>query len=193
MTVRLYVAVRLVTVRLCVAAGRLPMLVRRKVAMLRALTVGHLESFKSCLLFLVALPDLIDTLAQLLAWGPCYMIVYDVGMKVLDTGSFCSAQHRWPDLWDYIYFFIQSGEAFTVEGNKHIHTHTHTHTHTTHTLTHRGIETFKFKLLFTFFVLTLFSKVFLSKQIASSFNNGKAKTYIRQLSVAVRDRDKSEN
>ena len=64
MTVRLYVAVRLVTVRLCVAAGRLPML-----AMLRALTVGHLESFKSCLLFLVALPGLIDTLAQLLAWG----------------------------------------------------------------------------------------------------------------------------
>ena len=137
MAVRLYVAVRLVTVRLCVAAGRLPMLVRRKVAMLRALTVGHLESFKSCLLFLVALPDLIDTLAQLLAWGPCYMIVYDVGMKVLDTGSFCSAQHRWPDLWDYIYFFIQSGEAFTVEGNKHIHTHTHTHTHHTHTHTQR--------------------------------------------------------
>ena len=35
--------------------------------MLRAFTVGFLESFKSCLLFLMALPGLIDTLAQLLA------------------------------------------------------------------------------------------------------------------------------
>ena len=41
---------------------------RRKVAMSRAFTVGLLESFKSSLLFLVALPGLIDTLAQLLAW-----------------------------------------------------------------------------------------------------------------------------
>ena len=53
-------AVHLVTVRLLAAAGRLPRLVRRKVAMLRAFTVG-------CLLLLVALPGLIDTLAQLLA------------------------------------------------------------------------------------------------------------------------------
>ena len=41
---------------------------RGKVAMLRAFTVGLLESFKSCLVFLVALLGLIDTLAQLLAW-----------------------------------------------------------------------------------------------------------------------------
>ena len=34
----------------------------------RAFTVGLLESFTSSLLFLVALPRLIDTLAQLLAW-----------------------------------------------------------------------------------------------------------------------------
>ena len=68
MTVRLYLAVRLVTVRYCAAAGRLPRLVRRKVAMLRTFTVGLLESFKSCLLFLVDLSGLIDTLAQLLAW-----------------------------------------------------------------------------------------------------------------------------
>ena len=68
MTVRLYVAVHLVTVRLCAVAGRLSRLVMGKVAMLRAFTVGLLESFKSCLVFLVALPGLIDTLAQLLAW-----------------------------------------------------------------------------------------------------------------------------
>ena len=67
MTVRLYVVVCLVTVSLCAAAGRFPRLVRKKVAMLRAFTVDFLESFKSCLLFLVALPGLIDTFAQLLA------------------------------------------------------------------------------------------------------------------------------
>ena len=67
MTVCLYVAVQLVTVRLCAAAGRLPRLVTRNVAMFRAFTVGLLESFKSCLLFLVAFPSLIDTLAQLRA------------------------------------------------------------------------------------------------------------------------------
>ena len=68
MTVPLYVAVRLVIVRLCAAAGWLARLVRRKVAMLRAFTVGLLESSKSWLLFLAVLPGLIDTLAQLLAW-----------------------------------------------------------------------------------------------------------------------------
>ena len=68
MAAGLYVVVCLVTVRLCAAAGRLPRLVRRKVAMPRAFTVGLLESFKSSLLFLVALPGLTDTLAQLLAW-----------------------------------------------------------------------------------------------------------------------------
>ena len=44
-----------------------------------------LESFKSCLLLLVAVPDLIGTFAQLLArWFPA-MIVYEVATKVLET------------------------------------------------------------------------------------------------------------
>ena len=55
------------SVRLCAAVERLPRLVRRKVAILRAFTVVLLKSFKSCLLFVVALPGLIYTLAQLLA------------------------------------------------------------------------------------------------------------------------------
>ena len=59
---------RLVSVGLCAAAERLPRLVRRKVAILGAFTVVLLKSFKSCLLFFVALSGLIDTLAQLLAW-----------------------------------------------------------------------------------------------------------------------------
>ena len=44
-----------------------------------------LESLKSCLLLLVALPSLIDTLAQLKVPA---MIVYDTAKKVLDTESF---------------------------------------------------------------------------------------------------------
>ena len=55
------------TIRLCAAAERLPRLVRRKAAMLRAFTVGFLESFKNCLLLLVVLPGLTDTLAQFIA------------------------------------------------------------------------------------------------------------------------------
>ena len=30
-----------------------------------------------------------------------------------------SAYHRWPELWHYIYCFVQSGESFTVKGNTH--------------------------------------------------------------------------
>ena len=47
------------------------------------------------------------------------MIVYDVATKKLDTNSF--PQHTIADLISGI--IVQSGEAFTVEGNKHTHTH----------------------------------------------------------------------
>ena len=51
------------------------------------------------------------------------MIIYDVATKALDTTNISSAQHRWPDHWLYIYYFVQSGEAFTKEGNKNKHAH----------------------------------------------------------------------
>ena len=66
------------------------------------------------------------------------MIVYDVATKVFHTRNICSAQHRWPDLWHYIYCFVPSGEAFTVKVNKRTHPPTHTHT-----LQHsRSLETY---------------------------------------------------
>ena len=57
------------------------------------------------------------------------MIVYDMVMNVLDTKLF--PQHNIAGLISGITFIAlyQSGEASTVEGNKHTHTHTHTHTH----------------------------------------------------------------
>ena len=51
------------------------------------------------------------------------MIDYDVETKVPDTEWF--SQHNIAGLciWQYIHRSVQSGEAFTVDGNKHIHTH----------------------------------------------------------------------
>ena len=69
------------------------------------------------------------------------MIAYDVAMKVLDTKQF--PKHNIAGLISGITFIVlfQSGEAFTVEGNKHTHTQTQTYIHThiyiyTHTHTH---------------------------------------------------------
>ena len=56
------------------------------------------------------------------------IIVYDVATKVLDTEIFPHHTVADLNLWHYIYCFVQSGEAFTVKGNKHADTHTHTHT-----------------------------------------------------------------
>ena len=51
------------------------------------------------------------------------MIVYDVATKVLDTEPF--PQHNIAGLISGITCIVlfQSGEASTVEGNKHTHTH----------------------------------------------------------------------
>ena len=58
------------------------------------------------------------------------VIVYKVPTKVLDTEIF--PQYKIAGLISGITFILlfQSGEAFTVKGNKHTYTHTHTHTHT---------------------------------------------------------------
>ena len=64
-----------------------------------------LGSFKSYLLLLVAPSGLIDTLAQSLAWRSLLWL-----SKRGDEGTWhkviSSAQHRWPDLWHYIYCFV---------------------------------------------------------------------------------------
>ena len=52
------------------------------------------------------------------------MTVYDIATKVIETEIF--PQHIIADLnlWYYIYCFVQSGQAFTVKGNKHTHAYT---------------------------------------------------------------------
>ena len=94
--------------------------------------------YKSCFLFLVTFPGLIDTLfhgCQL--EGSFYHCIWR-GDKGPWYWNVISAYHRWLEhfIWHYI-CFVQSREAFKVRGNKHRHTNTHTHTHThTHTYTH---------------------------------------------------------
>ena len=69
------------------------------------------------------------------------MIVYNVPTKVLDTEIFPQYKIAGP-ISDITFIpLFQSGEAFTVKGNKHTYTHAYTHTHThTHTST-PSIET----------------------------------------------------
>ena len=64
------------------------------------------------------------------------MMVYNETIKALDTEIFPQYTIADLNLCHYINCFVQSGETYTVRGNKHIHTNTHTHTHThTHTRT----------------------------------------------------------
>ena len=60
-------AVHLVTIRLLAAAWTAPEVSEEEVSYASRFCRWFLESFKSCLLLLVAPPGLIDTLAQLLA------------------------------------------------------------------------------------------------------------------------------
>ena len=124
------------SVRLCAAAERLPRLVRRKVAILRAFTVVLLKSFKSCLLFAVALPGLIYTLAQLLAWR------YMLWLSMTWRGRYFTQSHL---AWSLALHLFCSVRRSLYGGRKEINTHTHTHTHT-HKHTHTRMYHFTEKI-----------------------------------------------
>ena len=97
--------------------------------MVCAFTVGFLESFKSCLLLLMALPGLFDTILHSCQLEGPSMIAYDVATKVFDTESF--PQDAIADISSGIIFnvlFSQEKQLRQKEINTHTHTHTHTHT-----------------------------------------------------------------
>ena len=93
------------------------MVSEREGSYVRTFTVGFEKVLKSSLLLFAAFPGLINTLCTVASLKVPAMTVYDVETKVLGTELF--AQHNIAD----IYCFIQSGEAFTVKGNKHTHIH----------------------------------------------------------------------
>ena len=80
--------------------------------------IGFLESlWKSSLLICVALPSLIDSFPQLPASKVFFVHVFGVEIKVLDTEIF--PQYTITNLNSVIIsYFVQSGEAFTMKGNK---------------------------------------------------------------------------
>ena len=87
--------------------------------MLRAFTVGFCKVYKSCLLLLVALPGLIDTLCTVASLKVPAIIIYNVATKVLDTELF--PQHTIADLNFGITFILSSHEK-PLRWKK-IHTH----------------------------------------------------------------------
>ena len=95
-----------------------------------------LESFKSCFLLFMALPGLIDTLAQLLAWRSLPWLSMTWRRRYLIQNHFLST--TLPTTW-----LFYSVRRSLCGGRKYKHIHTHTHTHTqTHTQTHthtRGV------------------------------------------------------
>ena len=64
------------------------------------------------------------------------MNVFDAEYKVPWYRNISTDNHYWPELWRYIFCFVQSGEVSTVKGIKHTHTHTHTQHNTLTTHTH---------------------------------------------------------
>ena len=89
-----------------------------------------LESFKSCLLLPMALPSLIDTLVQLLAWRSMLWLSMTMWQqKYLTQNDFLSMHNMdcWPDLWHYI-CFVSVRRSLPLWW-KEIHAHKHTHTH----------------------------------------------------------------
>ena len=107
-------AVHLVTVHLLAAAWTAPEVSEEEGSYASRFYRWFSESFKSCLLFLVALTGLIDTLAQLLSLKVPAMVVYEMAMNVLYTKWF--HQHNIAGLISGITSIVlfKSAEASTV-------------------------------------------------------------------------------
>ena len=99
---------------LCPESVRLPRLVTTKAAILCAFTV--LFAYKKCLLLLVVFPSLIDALLNSSNLEGSFYDCLWRRDKVPWHRNSSWAYHNWPELWHYIYCFVQS-EAFTMEGN----------------------------------------------------------------------------
>ena len=108
-----------------------------------------LESFKSCLLLLVALSGLTDTLAQLLAWLSLLWLSVMWRRRYLTHNHFLRTISL---AWSLaLHLLFCSAEVFAVEGNKHTHTHTYTHIHT-HTNTQTDTFTYLAHVMFSWFL-----------------------------------------
>ena len=132
-------ALNLVTVRLLAAARTAPEVSEEEGSYASRFYRWFSESSKSCLLFLVAPPGLIDTLAQLLAWKSLLWLSMIWWWMYLTQSDFLSTTSlAWSLALHLLFCFSQEKPLRWKEINTHTHAHTRTNTHThTHTHTHR--------------------------------------------------------
>ena len=90
-----------------------------------------LESSKSCLLLLAALPGLIDTLAQLLAWRSLLWLSIKWRQRYLTKSNILITTWLTWSLALHLLFCFSQEKPLPW---KEIHTHIHTHTDTTFSL-----------------------------------------------------------
>ena len=95
------------------------------------LKLTKIESFKSCLLLLVAPPGLTETLAQLMAWRSLLWLPMTWRWRYLKQSNFLSTTSlAWSLALHLLFCFSQEKPLQWKEINTNTHTHTHTHTHT---------------------------------------------------------------
>ena len=109
-----------------------------------------LESIKSCLLLLVALPGLIDTLAQLLAWRSLLWLSMTSRRRYSTQSNFFSTTSlAWSLALYLLFYFSQEKPLRGKEIHPPTHTHTHRHTHTDRH-THRHTQTYTYIHIYTY-------------------------------------------
>ena len=97
---------------LCAESGWLPRLVRRKVSILCAFTVGFFKGYKSCFLLLVAFPGLIlFTVASL---NVLFMIIFDADPEIFP-------QHTITNLNSGIIFYYLFSQEKSLRWKAHAH------------------------------------------------------------------------
>ena len=117
-------AVHLVTVRLLAAAWTAPEVSEEEGSYASRFYRWFSESFKSCLLFLVAPPGLIDTLAQLLAWRSLLWLSMTWRWSYLTQSNFLStALLAWSLALHLLFCFSHEKPLPSKQINTHAHTH----------------------------------------------------------------------
>ena len=126
MTVRLYVASPLSGCPPLCCSRTAPEVSENKGSYASRFYRLFLQSSKSCLLLLVALPDLTDTVAQLLAWRLLLWLSMTWRRRYLTQSNFLSTRSlAWFLVLHLLFCFSQEKPL----RRKEIHTYTHTYTH----------------------------------------------------------------
>ena len=115
-------AVHLVTVRFLAAAWTAPEVSEEEGSYASRFYRWFSESFKSCLLFIVAPHDLIDTLAQLLAWRSLLLLSMIWWLMYLTQSDFLSTTSlAWSLALHLLFCFSQEKPLRWKEINTHTH------------------------------------------------------------------------